>query len=201
MGDNPRDSKASSMPSAAELPLADAAGEGVRCTVRIGDGPEVTLDQLQAAVGDLAAAGPSEAELAMAREMERDRRGAGHIDGEARAAIEQIAERALLLMEQRDAVNQTIRDLFAFARQIGFAPTPLRAAIKALREDKAVRIEREMVIEAYRGALGIEGPEMVVEIARPALPIPPSAKKITAKEKTFRDSMALIAASRIADAM
>jgi uncharacterized protein (UPF0335 family) len=124
----------------------------------------------------------------------------GRIDGDSATALEQIAERAVMLMAQRDAVNQQIRDLFAFSKEIGFETKPLRKAINDLRQDVETRKAGEMAHETYRAALGIEGPEFVMLLPKAAAPVPPAAKRINAKEKSFRDSLALIAAGRIADA-
>ncbi|MES2494621.1 MAG: DNA translocase FtsK [Pseudomonadota bacterium] len=134
------------------------------------------------------------------RMLEKIERQRGRFDDRSREAVRQIAERALLLMAQRDAINGDLRMLFAFAKELGFDPRGLRAAIGDLRIDPDVRKEREAQHAAYRAILGVEGPEIDVVIEAPAAAVPAAAKKISAREKTYRDSMALIAMSRIADA-
>jgi uncharacterized protein (UPF0335 family) len=133
----------------------------------------------------------------MLAKIERQR---GRFDDESREAVRQIAERALRLMAQRDAINGDLRFLFAFAKEVGFNVRGLRAAIADLRLDQDERKAREAQHAAYRGMLGVDGPTVDVVIEKPAAKLPAAAKKISAREKTFRDSMALIAASRIADA-
>lgn len=150
--------------------------------------------------GELVAARERDIAEAVERMLAKVERQRGRFDDESRSAIRQIAERALMLMERRDAINGDIRMLFGFAKEVGFDPRGLRAAIADLRMDQDVREEREAQHAAYRAVLGIGGPKIEIVIEKPSAPVPAKGKKISAREKTFRDSMALIAASRIADA-
>lgn len=169
-------------------------------TIMLAD--DAAADPLAGIMPEVAAA--SAREQAIARSVEgmlaRVERQAGRFDGEAQSAIRQITERALMLLARRDAINADIRDLFSFAKDIGFNVRGLRGAIGDLREPEDERKQREAQREAYRGALGIEGPENVVEIVKPAAAVPAAAKRITAKEKNYQSTRALIAAGRIADA-
>ncbi|MHA3791466.1 DNA translocase FtsK [Sphingomonas sp. YL-JM2C] len=150
--------------------------------------------------GELEAARDRDIAVSVERMLAKVERQRGRFDDESREAVRQIAERALRLMAQRDAINGDLRMLFGFAKEVGFDPRGLRAAITDLRLDQDVRKEREAQHAAYRAVLGVDGPEIDIVIEKPAAPVPAAAKKISAREKTFRDSMALIAASRIADA-
>jgi len=118
------------------------------------------------------------------------------LDETSVAHLTQIVERAEKLMEERDDLNTTIRELFAFAKSIGFDPRAIRARIKERALDKITRHEREATDEIYRHALRIDGPDFMIPLPRAAVDPPPMRKKITAKEKQARDQLMLIAADR-----
>ena len=159
-------------------------------------------DRLASLNPDIGAASAREQAVIQAVQgmLARVDRMAGRFDDATLSAIEQIAERALMFMARRDAINADIRDLFSFAKDIGFNSPAFRKAIADLRMPEDERKAKEAQHAAYRAALGIKGPEHAGEIMKPAALVPAAAKKITAREKTYRDTMALIAASRIADA-
>lgn len=219
MGDNLWDSKeghydrpSSSVPRASETPKAQGSWldppesyrgvEPVHVGLDLASEPDVgALIEVHADAGELAAATAREAAIADAEgsgaaKARRD----GRIDPESATALEQIAERALMLMARRDAINQDIRDLFGFAKDIGFNGPALRKTVKDLRDDPATRKLGELMHETYRAALGVEGPDFAIVLPKAALPVPPAEKRITAKEKNYRSTLALVAAGRIADA-
>lgn len=169
----------------------------LRVTVSVNGGPALPM----AEAADMLAASMREQAIAEAQaDGSAKLRREGLITDESKRVIDQIAERALMLMARRDAINQDIRDLFGFAKDIGFHAKALRAAIADLRKLPEARKEEEAQREIYRAALGVEGPDFVIALPCPAATPPKPERRITAREKTYRDSMALIAASRIADA-
>lgn len=109
--------------------------------------------------------------------------------------LRQIVERVEALFATRDELSATIRDVFAFAKAIGFMPGIIRTCVKARAADPVLRMELEAMTEVYRHALGIEGPDYVIPLPTPSVPPPPKAKRITAKEKSYREVLALTAAS------
>jgi uncharacterized protein (UPF0335 family) len=113
--------------------------------------------------------------------------------------LRQIVERVETLFSERDQLAETIRDTFTFAKGIGFDPKTIRAVVKARATDKSVRLEGEALLEVYRHALGIEGPDFVMALPPPSIPPPPKPRKLTAKEKQYRDALALTAATRSAE--
>lgn len=113
--------------------------------------------------------------------------------------LRQIVERVENLFADRDQLAQTIRDTFDFAKGIGFDPKTIRAVVKMRAMDKNARLEGEALLEVYRHALGIEGPDFVVALPPPSAPPPPARRKLTAKEKQYRDALALTAATRSAE--
>lgn len=140
------------------------------------------------AVRDAPAAKPERlAEVAGPEEISADR-------------LRQIVERVEALFAQRDELADDIRQVFSFAKSIGFDPKCIRAVVKMRALDKTVRLEGEALLDVYRHALGIEGPDFVVTLPPPSVPPPPPARRLTAKEKQYRDALALTAAARASEA-
>lgn len=111
--------------------------------------------------------------------------------------LRRIVERALELRQrQRDAAAD-VRDLWAFAKDIGFHPPALKAIVKTIEEDKDKRFDREANIEIYRAILGIEGPDFVIELPAPAAPAEGKARKISARDRQLSEALALSAAATI----
>ena len=87
-----------------------------------------------------------------------------------------------------------------FAKALEFDTTAITAVIAMRAKDKTARMEFEAIVEAYRHALGIEGPDFVIPLPPPSIPPPPPPKRITAREKQAREALLLADASRMAEA-
>lgn len=128
----------------------------------------------------------------------QDLRAAG--TGEARdvagAHLMEIIERALSLNEQQREIAATKRDLFAFAKSIGFNVAAIRRVVKDLETEAEPRKQLEAEIEVYRHVAGVEGPDFVVALPTPAIPGGPPTRKITARERAYRETLALTHAER-----
>lgn len=160
-----------------------------------------SLDLVERAQAEAIAATAREAAIAEAEASGAARaRREGRIDEESATVLDQLAERALMLLARRDAINQDIRDLFGFAGDIGFHKSALRGAINDMRKTPDARKEAEAQREIYRAALGVEGPDFVIALPRASATAPKAERRITAKEKAFQDAMLLAHASSAADA-
>jgi uncharacterized protein (UPF0335 family) len=73
----------------------------------------------------------------------------------AKAKLRSLVERIEKLEEEKKAISDDIREVFAEARAEGFDVRALRAVIRMYRQDKAERQEYEALIDLYRDALGI----------------------------------------------
>ena len=74
-----------------------------------------------------------------------------------------IVAKASEIMDVRDQANSDLKLLFSFAKEVGFDPKALRAAINMSRADedevkRQKRIEFEDNLIIYRGELGVTGP-------------------------------------------
>lgn len=76
----------------------------------------------------------------------------GGIAGEQLLAIVTRIER---LEEDKKALADDIKDVFAEAKANGFDTKTLREVIKYRKQDKAEREEREALLELYLAALGM----------------------------------------------
>ena len=135
-----------------------------------------------------------------------DREGLAAAIGEARAIREaaraaepgspavvhltQIVDRAETLIGERDEINATLRDLFAFAKDIGFNVKAIRACIAARAILPELRKIQEAEVKVYRDALGIEGPEFAVTMPVPMLEAA-RPRAVPKKVQARRDSVAL----------
>lgn len=73
--------------------------------------------------------------------------------GHLRAFIERIEK----LEEEKKAIGDDIKDVYAEAKGTGFDPKAMRAIIKMRREDKHKREEFEAILDLYMNALGMLG--------------------------------------------
>jgi uncharacterized protein (UPF0335 family) len=78
---------------------------------------------------------------------------AGHnAAGHLRAYVERIER----LNEEKAALAEDIRSVFAEAKGNGFDVKALRAVIKIRKQDAAERKEQQAIVDTYCAALGIE---------------------------------------------
>lgn len=125
-------------------------------------------------------------------------------DERGAAMLVEIIERIERLIDQRATINGAIADVRKFAVELGYDAKGISAVLKArqMEADKgrAVRQMSEATIEAYRAALGIEGPDFAISLPQPATVIPARSKRITARERQFREVLQLQQASRATEA-
>jgi uncharacterized protein (UPF0335 family) len=73
----------------------------------------------------------------------------------AKDQLKAIVERVEKLEEEKKAIADDIRDVFAEARVNGYDVKALRQVIKLRRLDKNERQEQEAILETYLTALGM----------------------------------------------
>lgn len=79
-------------------------------------------------------------------------------DRKARSVREQLkalVERIERLGEEKDAIAEGIKDVYAEAKGQGFCPKALRTVIRMRRQDTGERREHEAMVEQYMDALGM----------------------------------------------
>lgn len=78
--------------------------------------------------------------------------------------LRQIVERIERLLEERQGINDDIRDVYQEAKAVGYSPATIRAVIarRAMKPDD--RAEADALLEAYENALGgLGAPVRVME--------------------------------------
>jgi uncharacterized protein (UPF0335 family) len=69
--------------------------------------------------------------------------------------LKAIIERIERLEEEKKAIADDIRDVFAEAKGNGFDVKALRAVLRLRKQDKDERAEQEAILETYLHALGM----------------------------------------------
>lgn len=110
--------------------------------------------------------------------------------------LRQIVERLEALKEQSREIASMAREARAFAKAIGFDGKAITAILKMREMDPRARMDFEAIVETYRHALGIEGPDFAIALPARSVDVPPPARKLTAKEKQYREVLALQSAER-----
>lgn len=75
--------------------------------------------------------------------------------GFAKEQLKSFIERVERLEEEKKAIADDIKDVFAEAKANGFDVKALRAILKIRKEDVDERREHEAIVELYLQALGI----------------------------------------------
>jgi uncharacterized protein (UPF0335 family) len=73
----------------------------------------------------------------------------------SRAQLRSIVERVERLEEEKKAIAEDIKDVFAEAKANGFDSKALRHIIKLRKQDKTARDEFEAIVGTYMLALGM----------------------------------------------
>jgi uncharacterized protein (UPF0335 family) len=73
----------------------------------------------------------------------------------ARDQLKAFVERIEKLEEEKKAISDDIRDVFAEAKGNGFDVKALRAVIRLRKQDKDERAEQEAILDTYLHALGM----------------------------------------------
>jgi uncharacterized protein (UPF0335 family) len=73
----------------------------------------------------------------------------------AKDQLKAIVERIEHLEEEKKAISDDIRDVYAEAKGNGYDVTALRTVIRLRKQDKDERAEQEAILETYLHALGM----------------------------------------------
>lgn len=73
----------------------------------------------------------------------------------AASQMRAIIERIERLLEERQTINEDIREIYVEAKGTGFDVKTLRAIVRLRAMDQAEREEREAMLELYKAALGM----------------------------------------------
>jgi uncharacterized protein (UPF0335 family) len=73
----------------------------------------------------------------------------------AKAKLKSFVERIEKLEEEKKAISEDIREVYAEAKGDGFDAKALRAVIRMYRQDTDQRKEYEALVDLYRDALGM----------------------------------------------
>ena len=77
------------------------------------------------------------------------------LSGQAQGRLKTIVQRIQRLMDDRAAVNEDIKEVFAEAKGEGFSTPTLRKAIRIASMDQAKRREEEALLDLYLSALDL----------------------------------------------
>lgn len=89
----------------------------------------------------------------MAKKNSSDAQPAGQ--NFAKAHLKAFVERVERLEEEKKAIADDIRDVYAEAKSNGFDVKALRAIIRLRKQDTSERLEHEAIIDTYMHALGM----------------------------------------------
>ncbi len=81
---------------------------------------------------------------------------AGTVGGVAADQLRSIVERIERLEEEKKALAEDIKDVYAEAKGTGYDVKVLRKIISIRKQDRAKRQEEEEILELYLSALGME---------------------------------------------
>jgi uncharacterized protein (UPF0335 family) len=85
--------------------------------------------------------------------------GVGHNSGSAtkfaKEQLKSIIERIERLEEEKKAIADDIRDVYAESKGNGYDVKALRTIIRMRKQDAAARAEQEAILETYMHALGM----------------------------------------------
>src|SRR5689334_25078769 len=73
----------------------------------------------------------------------------------AKDQLKSIIERIERLEEEKKAISDDIRDVYAESKGNGYDVKALRAVVRLRKQDKDERVEYEAVLETYMHALGL----------------------------------------------
>ncbi len=75
----------------------------------------------------------------------------------AKTRLKSIVERIEKLEEDKKALSDDIREVYAEAKAEGFDVKAMRVVVRLRRQDMEERKEHEALVELYRDALGLGG--------------------------------------------
>lgn len=113
--------------------------------ISVNGGPQVPLSKVKQVLGAV------KASAAAARE----RADGAAESGIAADRLSSIVDRVERLEEERKALGDDIKDIFAEAKSAGFDVTVVRQVVALRRKEPAEVEEQEMLLDLYRRALGL----------------------------------------------
>ena len=66
-----------------------------------------------------------------------------------------LIERIERLEEEKKAIADDVRDVYAEAKARGYAPKPMRTVVRLRKMENHARAEAEALLETYKAALGL----------------------------------------------
>jgi len=87
--------------------------------------------------------------------------GVGHnsgdvLNGDAQSQLKSILERIETLDDEKDAISEHIKEVYAEAKGNGFSTAPIRKLVALRKKDRSKVLEEKAILELYAHALGIE---------------------------------------------
>lgn len=76
-------------------------------------------------------------------------------EGSSKEHLRSFIERVERLEEEKKAISEDIREVFAEAKTMGFDIKALRSIIKIRKQEPHVREEEEAILNTYLAALGM----------------------------------------------
>jgi uncharacterized protein (UPF0335 family) len=73
----------------------------------------------------------------------------------AKGQLKSLVERIEKLEEEKKALADDVREVYAEARAVGFDIKALRAVVRLRMQDSSERKEHEALVDLYRDALGL----------------------------------------------
>lgn len=87
------------------------------------------------------------------RDRDKDAEDVGGVSGQRLKAFIERVER---LEEEKGAIAEDIKDIFAEAKAVGYDAKIMRKVIRLRKMDKEKRAEEDEMLELYKAAIGME---------------------------------------------
>jgi uncharacterized protein (UPF0335 family) len=78
------------------------------------------------------------------------------LNGDAQSQLKSILERIETLDDEKDAISEHIKEVYAEAKGNGFSLAPIRKLVALRKKDRSKVLEEKAILELYAHALGIE---------------------------------------------
>ena len=91
----------------------------------------------------------------MARRKKAEAAEGVSLGGNSGAQLRSLIERIERMNEEKQAVQDDIKDIYAEAKGQGFDPKIMRIVIRRRAQDHAERMEQQALLDTYEHALGM----------------------------------------------
>jgi uncharacterized protein (UPF0335 family) len=78
------------------------------------------------------------------------------LNGDAQSQLKSILERIETLDDEKDAITEQMKEVYAEAKGNGFSIAPIRKLVALRKKDRGKVLEEKAILELYAHALGIE---------------------------------------------